>query len=342
MVVSMIPTAFATTNYTNGTDVEYNAADDDTIGDINGDGQPDNTEYYTVTVPALMAPGTSGNVVAKGTWASNRKLTVTADDDVTLTNSINSADQKVLDVTFPGIELAGSNTAAVTDTKVVSVADISNALFGTWEGRFEYNVEISNTVTLPVQNEYGFYYNAPYFKEGDNSQALVFQEDGYMINYTQNWSSVEGTAEFVEAIANSYFNNYYSSGNYTYDAETNTVQIFSRTITFSDNGQTLEYNGSIYRLSGTTHSVYYGQTYSNDNGDTVVINEDGTISFNIAGSAATVAIVNNNGWTFGFQNPASSANVGSTVYVSMYGDVLKVLTEGTNYKKTNSVFVLGK
>ena len=150
MVVSMVPTVFATTNYTNGTDVEYDAADDDTIGDINGDGQPDNTEYYTVTVPALMAPGTSGNVVAQGTWASNRKLVVNADDDVTLTNSINAADQKVLDVTFPGIELAGSNTAAVTDTKVVSVADIDNALFGTWSGTFYYEVEMVDAASAQL------------------------------------------------------------------------------------------------------------------------------------------------------------------------------------------------
>ena len=155
MVVSMVPTAFATTNYTNGTDVEYDAANDDTIGDINGDGQPDNTEYYTVTVPALMAPGASGNVVAQGTWASNRKLVVTADDDVTLTNSINAADQKVLDVTFPGIELAGSNTTAVSDTKAVSVAGIDNALFGTWSGTFYYNVDmvdnVAETITFTVQ-----------------------------------------------------------------------------------------------------------------------------------------------------------------------------------------------
>ena len=152
MVVSMVPTAFATTNYTNGTDVEYNAADDDTIGDINGDGHPDNTEYYTVTVPALMAPGTSGNVVAKGTWASNRKLVVTADETVTLENSIKAADQKVLDITFPGIELAGSNTAAVTDTKAVSVAGIDNALFGTWSGTFYYDVEMVDNVKMITFN----------------------------------------------------------------------------------------------------------------------------------------------------------------------------------------------
>lgn len=329
MAISAVPMAYATdtNDHSQGTQVVFEATA---------------TEAYTITVPALLAPGGSGTVTLAGTWADNRIVTVTADPTVTLTNSIKADDTKTLAVNFDGISEAGSNTAAQTFTQAVSVNGITDALFGTWSGKFNYNVEISNTVTLPVQNEYGFYYNAPYFKEGDNSRALVFQEDGYMINYVQNWSSVEGTAEFVEANANSYFNNYYSSGNYTYDAETNTVQIFSYTITFSDDGQTLEYNGSIYRVSGTTHYVYYGQTYSNDNGDTVVINEDGTMSFNIAGSAATVAIVDNDGWTFGFQNPASPANVRSTVYVTMYGDVLSVLTEGTHYKNTNSIFVLEK
>lgn len=143
MVVSMIPTAFATTNYTNGTQVSFNAE-----ADNDGDGQPDSVESYTVTVPAKLAPAGSGDVVAQGTWASNRKLVVTADKDVILTNSINAADEKVLTVTFPGIELPGSNTAAVSDTKVVSVADIEAALFGTWEGVFEYNVEMVDAVEL--------------------------------------------------------------------------------------------------------------------------------------------------------------------------------------------------
>lgn len=155
MVVSMVPTAFATTDYSNGTQVSYNAE-----ADNDGDGQPDHAEAYTVTVPAQLAPGASGNVVAQGTWASNRKLTVTADDDVTLTNSINAADQKVLDVTFPGIELAGSNTAAVTDTKVVGVADIEAALFGTWSGVFEYQVEMVDNVELITFSVNGTAYQA--------------------------------------------------------------------------------------------------------------------------------------------------------------------------------------
>lgn len=137
MVFSMIPAAYATTDYTNGTQVSFNAE-----ADNDGDGQPDSVEAYTVTVPAKLAPAGSGDVVAQGTWSSARKLVVTADPDVTLTNSISGADEKVLTVTFPGIELPGSNTAAVTDTKAVSVAGIDNALFGTWSGTFYYDVEM--------------------------------------------------------------------------------------------------------------------------------------------------------------------------------------------------------
>ena len=143
MVVSIVPTTFATTNYTNGTQVSYNAE-----ADNDGDGQPDHSEAWTVTVPALLEPGAAGNVVAQGTWASDRKLVVTADDTVTLVNSINANDQKVLDVTFAGIELAGSNTVAVTDTKAVSVSAIENALFGTWSGTFYYDVEMVDDVQL--------------------------------------------------------------------------------------------------------------------------------------------------------------------------------------------------
>ena len=130
LLVSMIPTAMAAeNNWQGGTKVEYTAA---------------TNEQYTVTVPATLAPGAAGDVVASGTWGSNRKLTVTADKDVTLTNSINAADQKVLDVTFAGIELTGSNTESVSDTKQVAVANITDAIFGTWSGTFNYNVAMSD------------------------------------------------------------------------------------------------------------------------------------------------------------------------------------------------------
>ena len=135
MALSMIPTALATTDYTNGTRVEYTANDETNTA-------------YTITVPALLAPGAEGTVKLVGTWASDATVKVTADKTVTLTNSINAADKKVLDVTFAGIEKAGDNTATVTATEAVSVADIENALFGTWSGKFNYNVEYVEAVEM--------------------------------------------------------------------------------------------------------------------------------------------------------------------------------------------------
>ena len=100
-------------------------------------------ESYTVTVPATLAPGGSGEVKVQGTWASNRKLTVTAPSSVTLMNSIDSG-TKTLAVTFAGIAKTGDNTVAVSDTKTISVAEISNALFGTWSGTISYTVSMGN------------------------------------------------------------------------------------------------------------------------------------------------------------------------------------------------------
>ena len=94
-----------------------------------------------MTVPAQLAPGQSGTVTATGTLPSNRTMFVTSDDNVTLTNSINANDKKVLTVSFDGIELAGNNSAQVSANESVSVGDISNAIFGTWSGKFFYNVD---------------------------------------------------------------------------------------------------------------------------------------------------------------------------------------------------------
>jgi hypothetical protein len=101
-------------------------------------------EAWTVTVPAAMEPGDTAAVSATGTFDSTRKLVVDAADTVTLLNSITGADAKVLAVTFAGIELAGSNTEAVDATADISVADIEDALFGTWYGTLTYTAELVN------------------------------------------------------------------------------------------------------------------------------------------------------------------------------------------------------
>ncbi len=136
MVMSMgITTAFAAGNWEGGTQVTYTAT---------------GAEEWTVTVPASLTPGNAGDVTAAGTWGSNRKLVVTADDSVKLTNSINSADYKDLAVTFADINLVGDNTKSVSETKQVSVAEMpADALFGTWSGTFYYDVEMVD-VSAPV------------------------------------------------------------------------------------------------------------------------------------------------------------------------------------------------
>ena len=162
LLVSMIPTAMAAeNNWQGGTKVEYTAA---------------TNEQYTVTVPATLAPGAAGDVVASGTWGSNRKLTVTADKDVTLTNSINAADQKVLDVTFAGIELTGSNTESVSDTKQVAVANITDAIFGTWSGTFNYNVAMSDVAGSGNTGDSGT--TGPSDPDDDAANLITFTING--------------------------------------------------------------------------------------------------------------------------------------------------------------------
>lgn len=69
-------------------------------------------------------------------------MVVSADANVGLTNSINAADTQTLAVPFNGIDLACSNTAVVSETEDISVANIENALFGTWSGVITYDAEI--------------------------------------------------------------------------------------------------------------------------------------------------------------------------------------------------------
>lgn len=129
LLVSAVPTVLATNDYTQGTQVVYTAT---------------GSESYTITVPALLAPGSNGTVTLSGTWAENRTINVTAEPTVTLTNSIKANDKKVLNVHFDGISENGNNTGTQTFTESVSVDNITNALFGTWSGKFNYNVDIAD------------------------------------------------------------------------------------------------------------------------------------------------------------------------------------------------------
>lgn len=113
---------------------------------VSYDGQ--GKEAYTVTVPASLTPGTTsiipgsmGVVTVEGTWASNRKLCVSAPSTVTLTNSIDGG-TKELGVMFQRIAKIGDNTAPISVKGNIFVNKITNALFGTWTGTITYTVSM--------------------------------------------------------------------------------------------------------------------------------------------------------------------------------------------------------
>lgn len=167
LLVSAVPTAMATTNYTNGTQVVYEST---------------GSESYTITVPAQLVPGGSGTVTLSGTWADNRVVTVTADPTVTLKNSIKETDTKTLNVNFEGgISEAGSNTTSQTFTKDISVDGITDALFGTWSGKFNYNVDVKDTNKNDSPLRLGAKYVRTYLRDGASGtfpKSITAYEDG--------------------------------------------------------------------------------------------------------------------------------------------------------------------
>lgn len=135
ILCGMIPTALATTSSDEGTIVKY-------VG-------TKSNEYF-ITVPAKLMPSGQGNVKAEGYWPSNMTLVVKADEQVVLTNDINANDTKSLKINFEPIQQSGSNVGKVEVTKVISVDAIENALFGTWSGKFYYNVELKSKMVAGV------------------------------------------------------------------------------------------------------------------------------------------------------------------------------------------------
>ena len=209
MAMAAMPAAYAA-DYTQGTQVEY-------IADA------DANREYTITVPALLNPGQSGAVTLKGKWASNETVKVTADATVELTNSINSNDKKVLNIGFNGIEKAGDNTVERTYTENVSVAAMpSDALFGTWSGKFNYNVEFDDGIAPTVMFYDVKYYDTDPEREG---QWLMFNSTDGKITGGHDITNPDGvmmgtyTTKGQKVIATGFFtdeNCYFSADGYTF------------------------------------------------------------------------------------------------------------------------------
>ena len=133
MVVSMVPTAFAAENqdYSLGTAV--------TVEGAGGE--------YTVTVPATLEPGQTGTVTAKGYWAAEDTLKVTAPETIEVTNTVTNQ-KATVNVDFDGIESLGDDLEELTKTASISV-DKGNTKFGTWTGTIVYNVELVEPLVVP-------------------------------------------------------------------------------------------------------------------------------------------------------------------------------------------------
>ena len=315
MTVLPVLATEASGNWNGGTQVSYNAEDPD------GDGIKDNTEAYTVTVPAQLAPSTGGEVVLAGTWASDRMVIVTADEEVVLKNNINENNTKTLAVTFTTIEQEGSNTSTIEVKEDVSVEGITNAIFGTWSGTFNYFVDI---VDAPEESPYAVQFNklysSSYLMQADDDTVIktsvVFYENGAMETYMND----QLTASLPEGTA-------------TYDLMS--VAFGGETMQFSEDGAVLiitEDRGQMYGyvLESDAPSVYFKEKYSFVNGDNIktsfVFYENGAVE-----TYTDDVLI--------FQEPENTAIYGEN-YISYMGLILVLKNNRTQFEALGDTFTL--
>ena len=140
--------AQAANETSSSTQVEYIGSREPSGGGEGGGGEGGDSsetvgEYYEITVPALMNPGETDEVLVEGFWAANRKLTVTTDTKVTMTNSKDGSTRD-LTVTFDGISETGSNTTENSVSSEISIQDMNDVIFGSWTGTITYSIAVSN------------------------------------------------------------------------------------------------------------------------------------------------------------------------------------------------------
>lgn len=148
MVMCIGICAQAANETSSSTQVEYIGSREPSGGGEGGGGEGGDSsetvgEYYEITVPALMNPGDTDEVFVEGFWAANRKLTVTTDTKVTMTNSKDGSTRD-LTVTFDGISETGSNTAENSVSSEISIQDMNDVIFGSWTGTITYTIAVSN------------------------------------------------------------------------------------------------------------------------------------------------------------------------------------------------------
>lgn len=98
--------------------------------------------YYELSVPTVMSPGETASVLVTGTWDSKSLLEVSSDETVILVNNLDG-EETALNISFSGISEYGSNTEEMNISEDISVESMSNAIFGTWTGTFDYSVSMT-------------------------------------------------------------------------------------------------------------------------------------------------------------------------------------------------------
>jgi len=195
MMVSALPVAYAadTQDYNLGTtvSVEGTAASE-----------------YEVKVPARLDAGTTGNVVATGTWKSYETLIVTADTEIEVTSK-ETGKTTMVPVKFDGINATGNDLAAMNISKEVKV-EKGDILFGTWTGIVNYNVdlqveEIDFTIDgTSYKAEYAMTYRqwvdseyntigATIVQNGTSSQYLVKTSEGRIFMHSGSFIAPDAT-----------------------------------------------------------------------------------------------------------------------------------------------------
>ena len=102
------------------------------------------TSYYELEVPAKMAPGDSGTVSLTGTWEASRVIKVSADSEVVMKNSTDD-EEIYLEIYFDGINAPGNNVNPISVSKSVDIDFMDHILFGTWNGVFNYYVDVADS-----------------------------------------------------------------------------------------------------------------------------------------------------------------------------------------------------
>ena len=113
-----------------------------------------------------------------------------------------------------------------------------------------------DAVVEPEKNQYGFYFNVPYVFEYDDggnvyTNAIVFYSNGDVLEF---YGSYYMDAPEPLSAGDIYTINYD-------ELENNGFQ-------FSEDGKSLTYYESTGTINGVVHSIYFGETYVSEDGDT--------------------------------------------------------------------------